>query len=74
MLTYLVTYLREREREKGRHRGRGRESQVDLTLSMEPDMGLDFMTLRSQPESKPRVGCLTDYTTQYPRTKLLKYH
>ena len=37
----------QREREK--------VSQEDSTLSDEPDMGLDFMTLRSWPELKPRV-------------------
>ena len=33
---------------------------------MEPEAGLDLMTLRSQPEPKPRVGCLMDCTTQVP--------
>ena len=34
---------------RGRNRGRGREreSQADSLLSMEPDVRLDFMTLRS---------------------------
>ena len=33
---------------------------------MEPNMGLDPAALRSQPETKPRVGCLTDCATQVP--------
>ena len=37
-----------------------RESQADFPLSMEPDMGLDLMTLRSQPELKPRIRCSTN--------------
>jgi len=54
----------EREREKdwewGRGRGRRKESQADPTWNAEPDAGLDPMTLRSQRQGKPRVGCLTD--------------
>ena len=38
-----------------RSRGTGRESQVDFMLSTEPDVGLNLMTLRSQPELKLRV-------------------
>ena len=36
---------------------------------MEPNMGLELMTLRSRPElrSRPRVRCLTDWATQAPR-------
>uniref|UniRef100_A0A452TIU4 Uncharacterized protein n=1 Tax=Ursus maritimus TaxID=29073 RepID=A0A452TIU4_URSMA len=30
------------------------ESQADSLLSVEPDVGLDLTTLRSQPEPKPR--------------------
>lgn len=40
--------------------GRERESQVDSALSVEHDMGLDLMTLRSWPELKSRVECLTN--------------
>ena len=36
------------------------ELQADSPLSMEPHTELDPMTLRSQPEPKPRVGCSTD--------------
>ena len=35
-----------------------------ITLSMEPNVGLDLTTLRSLPELIPRVRCLMDYTTQ----------
>ena len=43
--------------------GRGEvweEGQTCAVLSMEPDVGLDFMTLRSRPELKSRVGHLTN--------------
>ena len=40
---------------KGREK-RERESQADSVLSTEPDAGLDLISLRSQPELKPRVG------------------
>ena len=40
--------------------GGERESEGDSMLSSEPDVGLNLMTLRSQPESKPRVGLLTE--------------
>jgi len=39
---------------------RDRESQADFALSGGPSGGLDLTTLRSQPELKSRVGCLTD--------------
>lgn len=45
-------------------RERERSSPADSLLSMEPTVGLDLKILRSQPKPKPRVGCLTDYTTQ----------
>ena len=53
-------YERERERAlthiqvhvSRRGRGRGRESQANFPLSTEPEVGLDLMTLRSQPELK----------------------
>lgn len=41
-----------------------RESQADSPLSMEPDMGVDLGTLRSQPEPKPKVGHPTNLATQ----------
>lgn len=40
-LEYVFENLLERKRV------RERESQADFPLSVEPDMGLDFMTLRS---------------------------
>ena len=45
------------EREGGGAEGeRERNSEADSLLSMEPDTGLDFTILRSQPELKSRVG------------------
>ena len=41
-----------------------RESQADSLLSTELDVGLHLMTLRSQPELKPRVHRLTDCAAQ----------
>jgi len=68
---YLFIWERERERERtrvhelGEAEGEGeRESQADSTLSAEPDVGLDLMTLRSWPELKSRVGRSTDWATQ----------
>ena len=58
-------FQREREREHG-GRGRGRENLNQTLLSAEPDSGLDPMTLRSGPELKPRVRCLTNCATQAP--------
>ena len=49
-----------------RGRGRGRRRQADSPLSKEPDMGLHPRTLGSWPESKSRVGCLTN-CTQVPQ-------
>ena len=37
-----------------------------LHTHVEPDTGLNLMTLRSQPELKPRVGHSTECTTQVP--------
>ena len=38
---------------------RERESEADSEMSTKPDAGLHPITMRSQPEMKPRVGCLT---------------
>ena len=54
----LFIYLRERE-SMSRRGERETESQADSALSTEPDVGLDLMTLRSRPEPKARVRCLT---------------
>ena len=53
-------HLRETEWAHTQTRGTGREneSQADSGLSTEPNTGLDLTTLRSVPESKPRVRCL----------------
>ena len=51
----------------GRGRGRGRQSQEDSELSTELDAGLSLTALRSQTELKPKVGHLTNCTTQETR-------
>ena len=43
-----------------------------LLLSTEPKVGLDLITLRSQPELKPRVRCSTNCTIQAPLESRLK--
>ena len=53
-------------------RERERESEADFILSAEPNVGLDLMTLRSPPEWKPRVGCLTNCATQVPQGYFLQ--
>ena len=64
----FVYFEREREREnelgRGRERGRERTPRGLHAVSTEPDEGLELGTLRSRPESKPSVGCLT---TEPPR-------
>ena len=54
----------EQQREKER------KPQADSTLSTEPDTELDFMTPRSWPELKSRVGCSTDWATRNPHERL----
>ena len=57
---------REREREGGRERERrveeegDRESQTDSALLAQTLWGSNTGTVRSSPELKPRVGCLTN--------------
>lgn len=52
----------------GRSKGRGeRETQADSLLSVEPNVGLDLVTLRSQPALKSRVTRLIDCATQTPQ-------
>ena len=66
-LSFFVFLLSLRfilEGERQRERISSRESQAQL--SMEPDTGLDLMTLRSRPELTPRVRRSTDYATQVP--------
>ena len=56
---YVFIYFKasEREYEQEEQKEKERESQADSTLSVvEPDLGLNLVTLRSQPETKPRVG------------------
>ena len=52
-----IFYLFERDHEQGEGQ---RESHALSTLSTEPHRRLDLMTLRSGPEPKPGVKCLTD--------------
>ena len=47
-----------------------REGQANWTLSTEPCMVLDLITLRSCPEPEPRVGCLPDWATQVPQVEV----
>ena len=54
ILFYLFFYLRECEQERGAEGER--ESQAGSTLSAEPNVGHDPLTLGSQPELKSRVG------------------
>jgi len=37
---------------------------VDSMPSVDPNTGLELMTLRSRPELRSRVGCLTNWATQ----------
>ena len=50
----------------GAEREGERETQADFPLNVEPSAGLDLMTLRSWPEWKSRVRCLTDWATHAP--------
>ena len=59
---YLFIYFRGRGAD-----GEGERVLAGSALSTESDVGLHLMTLRSQLELKPRVGCLTSCTTQVPQ-------
>ena len=48
-------------------RQRERERIPDSMLSVEPDVGPDFITLRSQPGQKPRVEHLTQWATRHSK-------
>ena len=43
-----------------------RQSKAGSKLSVEPNIELDLMTLRSWPELKSRVGCLTNWAIHAP--------
>ena len=66
----VYLFLREKKRvhKWGMDRERGeRESQVGSALSAQSLMwGSNSQTMRSQPEPKPRVGCLTNWATHVP--------
>ena len=69
LFSFRFLFILEREWEsKCVHVRRGaeeeRESQADSTLSVEPDMGLQHVTLRSWPQLKSRARCLTNWATQ----------
>ena len=63
---------RAHARESEEEGQRERESQADSMLSVKPSAGLNLMTLRSQPELKPRLGRLTDWTVQVPPVLFFK--
>ena len=44
---------------------------LELNLGVEPDTVLELTSLRSRPELKSRVGCLTDCATQASLNLLL---
>ena len=56
-----------KEEKKGKEKER-KESQTDSLLSIELHIGLDLRTLKSQPELKPKVECLSNWATQVPET------
>ena len=63
---------------KGEHEWEGQEErekepEADSTLTMEPNTGLDLMTLKSWPELKPRVRSLTNCATQVPPRHMTSY-
>ena len=68
------SFILERERESmirgTKVGGRERESQADSSLSVQPDLGLNPMTLGSWPVPKSRVGCLTNWAIQCPLARL----
>ena len=79
---FYLFWERERERlcghvcihkwRRGRERGRERIPSRLRVVSAEPTWGSMPWTVRSRPETKPRVGCLTDWSTQAPRFGCLK--
>ena len=53
--------------EGGRGRGRRRKRNSSILCGEhDPHVGLDLMTLRSWPERKPSVRCLTNWATWHP--------
>ena len=64
--TDFICLFWEREREQGWEAEGRRESQADFMLSVEPDAGLNLMTLRSWLEPKSRGRCLTAWASQAP--------
>lgn len=65
----LFIYLREKEHVQVVGGGRREKENLKQTpVSMEPETGLDFTTLRSWLELKSRVISLTDQASQAPLT------
>jgi len=56
------------------HKERETESQAGSELSTEPDTKLDLTTLRSRPDPKPKIGHLTNCSTQTPLSVFLNTH
>ena len=52
---------------QGKVMGERERLSKDSPLSREPNSGLNLMTLRSRPEPKSRVRCLTGAATQVPQ-------
>ena len=64
----------EREEVQGEGQREERESEADSLLTEEPNAELNLMALRSRPEPKARVRCLTNCATQCPyKDVFLKY-
>ena len=57
----------ENKTDSMREAQRERETQADSMLSTEPDVGLLFTTLTSQPKPKTRLGLSTDRAPQAPQ-------
>ena len=67
----MYLYLREKVRMDEGQRKRERESQAGPTLSVEPHVGPDPITLGSWPKWKSRVRCSNDWATQAPLSEYI---
>ena len=71
LIDWLIDLIYREVMSRGRGKGRGRESQADSPWAQTPMQArLDLMILRSWPEPKSRVECLTAWATQDPPFKL----
>ena len=69
VLSLFILRKREKEHEQGRGREREREGEsqaVSMLSVWSPTWGSKSWTMRSWPEQKSRVWCLTDWATQVP--------